>query len=83
MARKKKEVITLPLEGKTAAELRDLISSGSFGCPSGRRFFSLYRYKEGRFYGSLTMVDEGSQEFSISEEELLKELRLWTYHQIK
>lgn len=22
-------------------------------------FFSLYRYKEGRFYGSLTMVDEG------------------------
>lgn len=79
MTDKKKEATSIPLEGKTAAELHALLSSGHFYCINGRRFFALYRYSPGRFYGSLTLAGESSEDFSLSEDELLKELQLWRY----
>lgn len=83
MAGKKKEAIVIPLEGKTAEELRALLSSGYFYCENGRRFFTLSHYSAGRFYGSRTLAGESSEEFSLSEDEFLKELHLWRHRQIK
>ncbi len=85
MPRRKRmnEDTSIPLEGKTLPELITLLSqSGYFYCTNGPRYFSLNRYNSRRFYGTVKYAGEGSDAFSLTEEELLNELKLWRYQKL-